>query len=445
MDAPSAEPLQPRPPGRRPHHVRFRVMLVAILGTFGIFATGLGAGVVADQVLIHPPTVTAVESDQIPSPIKEVWTLIHDRYVDQSKINDQQMAAAAITGMLNTLGDQGHTRYLTPDQLAQHDQSLSGSYVGVGIQIQTQNNTIVVTAPIDGSPAQKAGVKPNDVLVAIDGQNVSGMTLDQAVQLVRGPEGSFVDLSFQRTGQSAPLTFHLQRMKLAVSSVEWTMLPGQVADIHISQFAQGASTQLATAIHAAQSAGATGILLDLRDDPGGLVDEAMGVASQFLPAGSPVYISQVRDGTRTTHRAESDVARTSLPLVILVNKGTASASEIVSGALQQDHRAKVVGEPTYGTGTVLSQYGLSDGSAVLLGTELWLTPSGALIKDHGISPDYTVAVPQGVQTFTPVTDASLPTDTVTHDPQLQAGLDVLRGDPVPGTGPPVGGNCLLCT
>ncbi|HUZ01959.1 MAG TPA: S41 family peptidase [Thermomicrobiaceae bacterium] len=443
MDAPSAESPQPRPPGRRPHHVRFRLLLVAILGTFGIFATGLGAGVVADQVLIHPPTVTAIESDQVPSPIKEVWTLIHDHYVDQSKINDPGLTAAAITGMLDTLGDQGHTRYLTPDQLAQHDQSLSGSYVGVGIQIQTQNNTIVVTAPIDGSPAAKAGVKAGDVLVAIDGQSVSGMTVDQAVQLVRGPEGSFVDLAFQRAGQSAPLTFHLQRTKLAVSSIDWTMLPGQVADIHISQFAQGATTQLAAAIKSAQSAGATGIVLDLRDDPGGLVDEAMGVASQFLTPGAPVYISQVRDGTRTTHGAEADVAHTSLPVVILVNKGTASASEIVSGALQQDHRAKVVGEPTYGTGTVLSQYGLSDGSAVLLGTELWLTPSGALIKDHGITPDYTVAVPQGGQTFTPVTNAIVSTDAVAHDPQLQAGLAVLRGDPVPGA-PPQGASCLLC-
>ncbi|HET9016269.1 MAG TPA: S41 family peptidase [Thermomicrobiaceae bacterium] len=443
MDAPPLDSPQPSPPGHRPHHVRLRVILVTLLGTVGIFTTGLGAGVVADQVLFHPPTVTAVASNQVPSVLGEAWNIIHDHFVQQSKINDQQMTAAAITAMLNTLGDQGHTRYLTPSEVTQNTQSLSGSYVGVGIQIQAENNGIVVTAPIDGSSAQKAGVKAGDVLIAIDGQKVAGMTLDQTVQLVRGPEGSFVTLTFQRPGQTAPLTFHLQRTKLAVLSVDWAMLPGQIADIHISQFAQGASTQLAADLLAAQNAGARGIVLDLRDDPGGLVSEAMGVASEFLPAGSPVYISQVRDGSQTTHRAEADVTRTNLPVVVLVNKGTASASEIVSGALQQDHRAQVVGEPTYGTGTVLSQYGLSDGSAILLGTELWLTPSGTLIKGHGITPNYTVAVPQGDQTYTPVTHGIVSTTAVAQDPQLQAGLDVLDGRPVPGQLPP-GGDCLLC-
>ncbi|MBX6343089.1 MAG: S41 family peptidase, partial [Thermomicrobiaceae bacterium] len=330
--------------------------LLAVIGTVGIFTGGLGAGVVVDQTVFHPATVTADAPSTLPKTIGEAWSLVHDRYVDQSAINDDKMTQGAISGMLDAIGDEGHTRYLTKEQLAEHEDSLSGSYVGVGMQVEERNDQVVVVAPIDGSPAEQAGVRAGDVLVQVNGQSVEGMPLDQVIQMVRGPEGSTVNLVFQRPGQDQPISLTLTRKRLEVSAVDWVMLPGpaKIADIRISQFSHGASDQLAKAIRDAQAAGATGIVLDLRNNPGGLVDEAIGVASQFLPSDAPVFISQVRSGQQTVHRADANVARTDLPLVVLVNQGSASASEIVSGALQENGRAKIVGEKTFGTGTVLS-------------------------------------------------------------------------------------------
>lgn len=425
---------QPQPPtGRRQHRMRARLLVLGVVVLLGVFVTGLGVGVVADQVLMHPTPATAVESPPpVPPAFQEVWNLVHEHYVQPSKINDPAMVTGAINGMLDTLGDQGHTRYLTPGEVQQHDESLSGSYVGVGIQVEQQGDNVVVVAPIADSPAQRAGVRAGDVLVSVNGQSVTGMPIDRVVTLVRGPEGSTVDLVFQRPGQDQPLAFTLTRAKLQVSAVNWVMLPNKVADIHLTQFSSGASAQLAAAIKAAEEAGATGIIFDLRNNPGGLVDEAIGVASQFLPPDTPVFISQVRDGQQTVHRTKADVRRTDLPVVVLVDKGTASASEIVSGALQQDHRAKLVGEATFGTGTVLSQYNLSDGSALLLGTELWLTPNGQLIKGNGIKPDFAVALPQDVTPYLPIGDPTTPEAIQARqkDVQLQGGLKLLAGQPV---------------
>lgn len=443
MDESRHEELKPdaivRPPRRQ-----VRVLLLAIVGVLAVFVTGLTAGVVVGQVLIYPTPATAVESSQVPSVLKEAWALVHERYVDPSKINDQKMIDGAITGMLDTLGDQGHTRYLPKDQVAQQNESLSGSYVGVGIQVEARNNAIVVVAPIDNSPAQRAGIRAGDVLTSVNGQSVAGMSLDQAVQLVRGPEGSTVNLVFQRPGVDTPVSVSLTRTKLEVASVDWVMLPNQVADVRIREFSRGTSAQLAKAIQAAQQQGATGIILDLRNNPGGLVDEAIGVASEFLPPDTPVFISQVRDGSKTVYRSQANATRTDLPMVVLVDKGTASASEIVSGALQGNRRAKIIGEPTFGTGTVLSQFGLSDGSALLLGTELWLTPDGQLIKDRGITPDYKVSLAQDVAPFVP-TGSQASADALQKDVQVQAGLSVLRGDPLPSGALPVGTNCLRCS
>lgn len=441
--SPSPSPAPALPSRRRRRH-RLPVLLLTALLILGVFVSGIGAGVVGDQLLLHPSNATASSSGQLPSVFGEVWSLIHDQYVDPSKINDTNMTTAAINGMLNTLGDQGHTRYLPAQQAAQQNESLSGSYVGVGIQVEQQDNKIVVVAPIDGSPAKAAGVKAGDVVVSVNGQSVAGKTLDQVVDLVRGPEGTTVEMVFDRPGQARPLDLKLRRTKLAVQSVTWAMLPGNVADMRLSQFAQGAATQLAAAIQQAQQAGAVGLVLDLRDDPGGLVDEAVSVASEFLPPETTVFISQVRDGTRTAHVTDANATRTSLPLVVLVDSGTASASEIVSGALQEQERAKVVGEKTYGTGTVLSQFGLSDGSALLLGTELWLTPGGHLIKGQGITPDYTIALPSSVKPFIPNGGGSVGADAIKSDAQLEGALDVLRGVP-PGGSPTAVPGCLRCT
>ncbi|CCF86202.1 S41 family peptidase [Nitrolancea hollandica] len=411
-----------RPQTRAP----FGTPVFIIVAVLAIFVIGLSVGVLVDQTLSPFGPRTAKTQANVPQPVNQAWSLIHQHYVDEKAINDQKMESAAIKGMLSTLGDQGHTRYLNAEEVKQNQQSLAGNYVGVGIQIEQRDNKIVVIAPIDGSSAERAGIKPGDILTKVNGKSTDGLSTDQVVQAVRGPEGTTVDLVFDRPGQPAPIAVTLERTKLEVKSVQWVMLPDQIADIRISQFAHGTSNELTTAIRDAQQAGAKGIVLDLRSDPGGLLTEATGTASQFLKPGEPIFVSQVRNGDRTTHRAETGDIRTDLPVVVLVDHGTASAAEIVSGALQDNHRAKIVGQPTFGTGTVLQQYPLSDGSAILLGTELWLTPDGQEIRGQGIKPDIEVALPSGVVPYLPLPGHNSP-DAIQQDTQLQRALDVLKG------------------
>lgn len=403
-------------------------LLLTLVGVIVIFTTGLGAGLIVDQLFLQPAPATADDNELgLPAIIGEAWDLVHERYVEPDKIDEQRMAAAAIAGMLETLGDDGHTRYLPLDEVSHHDETLSGNYVGVGIQVESRDDQVVVVAPIDGSPAQQAGIRAGDILVNVDGEPLTGLSLDEVVQRVRGPEGSVVSLLFERPGQETPIAVQLQRTKIQLRSVEWIMLPGQVADIRINQFIRGTSDQLQAALRAAEAAGATGIVLDLRNNPGGLVDEAMGVAAAFLPPDTPVFRSRLRDGSEVIHRTQASQTSSDLPLVVLVNEGSASAAEIVSGALQENHRATVVGERTFGTGTVLSQYTLSDGSALLLGTELWLTPNGQQIKGEGIRPNYEIAQTPDAPIFVPHPGAS-EEPPIEQDAQLTAALKVLQGE-----------------
>ena len=407
-------------------HRRTGPSLFIAVAMLAIFVIGLGLGVIVEQTMSpFGATVTTTKSG-VPEPVNQVWSLIHQHYVDTKAINDQKMSTAAINAMLNTLGDQGHTRYLNAAEVKQNQQSLSGNYVGVGIQIEERNNKIVVVAPIDGSSAQDAGIKAGDVLTTVNGKSTPGMSIDDVVQAVRGPEGTTVDLVFERPGQSQPIAVTLKRTKLEVKSVQWVMLSGQIANIRISQFAYGATDELTAAVRDAKQAGAKAIVLDMRNDPGGLLDEATGVASVFLEPNQPIFISQVRDGDQSTYRAGGADVQTDLPTVVLVDHGTASAAEIVSGALKDNHRAKIIGQPTFGTGTVLNQYPLSDGSAILLGTELWLTPDGKEIRGQGIKPDIEVALPDGVTPYVPVRGHDSP-GAIQQDTQLQRALDVLKG------------------
>ena len=434
MEHSSAGDATPPRRSRRP-----RRGAVAVIAVIIIFASGLLLGGAVERVAFEPGNATALESATFPPAIQEAWTLIHDHYVDSAAIDDQKLTSAAITGMLGTLGDEGHTRYLSPEEVAAHQESLSGSYVGVGIQVEQRDGKIVVVAPLDGSPAQRAGIRSGDVLLRVNGQDVSGMELDPVIGLIRGPSGTAVSLTFSRPGEASPIEVTLVRTEIKVSAAVWALLPGtSVADIRLRQFSSGAAAELRTAVQQAEEAGATAIVLDLRNNPGGLVDEAIAVASLFLPPDTPVFISQVRGGEQVVHYTQAADDRTNLPLTVLINQGTASAAEIVAGALQENGRATLVGETTFGTGTVLNQFGLSDGSAILLGTELWLTPDGDQIRDRGIVPDARVAT---TTTFAPSTSDHAPA-AMPDDAQLQYALRVLRGDPLPNA--PATGRCSQC-
>jgi carboxyl-terminal processing protease len=417
-------PLPPRPRKRGLSRVA-GITLAALLIFSGLF-TAFAAGMVTQRAVNGGPATAAAAPSGAPSSIDEAWNLVHSQYVDPSAINDDKMTEAAIDGMLATLHDEGHTRYQTAAETQSENEQLSGEYVGVGIQVDTKDDRIVVVAPIDGSPAAEAGVQAGDLLRSVNGTDVTGKTVDDVIGDIRGQEGTQVTLVFDRPSVAEPVSFTLTRRKIAVSAVSWAMLPGNIADIRLSQFSTGAGDDVAHAITAAKTAGATSIIFDLRNDPGGYIDEALHVASLFVPDGSTIFISQVRDGTRTPHLSTDVGVNTGeLPLVVLINEGSASSSEIVAGAIKSNNpHATLIGETTFGTGTVLSSYDLGDGSSLLIGTELWLTPEGKLIKNEGVRPDVTVGLPQDQFPFVPVTNAIVDPNQI-KDHQLEWAIGVI--------------------
>jgi len=283
----------------------------------------------------------------------------------------------------------------------------------------------------DGSPAEKAGLLPDDVIVAVDGKRTEGASIDDVAGWVRGEAGSTVKITV-RGSDGQERTLSIARADVPVQAVSWTMVPGtKTALIQLEQFSNGAADAMVKSLKDARAAGAERIVLDLRGNPGGYVNEAVGVASQFLSSGL-VYIERNAQGETTDHPVSPGGVATDLPLVVLVDGNTASAAEIVSGALQDAGRAKVVGETTFGTGTVLGEFDLSDGSALRVGTVEWLTPKGRRIWHEGIAPNVSVILPSGVQPISPEDVRRLTGAAVgkMQDTQLAKALELVSAETV---------------
>ncbi len=299
-----------------------------------------------------------------------------------------------------------------------------GQYEGIGVEIQEKNGNVVIVAPKADSPAEKAGLAPGDIILKVNGQSITSTA--EAVSLILGPAGTSVTLTIQDTsGATRDVT--LIRAKIDLVSVTWQQLPGtSIIHLWVASFAKGTTADLDKALSAIQAQGASGIILDLRNDPGGLLDEAIGVTSRFLKSGN-VLLEKDAKGNITSVPVTANVPVTDLPVVILINQGTASAAEIVAGALQDAGRAKLVGETTFGTGTVLNQFSLSDGSAITLAIQEWLTPSGKTIWHTGLTPDEVVALPAGTTPLFPKLEEGMTSDQLqtSGDQQLLRAVNLL--------------------
>jgi carboxyl-terminal processing protease len=334
---------------------------------------------------------------------QQAWSTVDQNYVDRKAINYKKMTYAAIDAMVKSLNDTGHTRFLPPDQVQVENQQLSGKFTGIGVYLHQDKNTkqLIITAPIPGSPAEKAGLKHNDVIIAVNGVNTTGKDIAGVSDLIHGKAGTSVDITVQRPGVAQPITFHMVRSEIQVPNVIMHYIPeGHIAHIQVVSFANDTSNQLKDAISKAKSMGATKIILDLRDNPGGYLSEAIDTTSMFVQSGN-VLLEQDSKGQRSAVSVKGDPIDTTDQIVVLVNENSASAAEIVSGALQDNQRAIIIGETTFGTGTVLQQYSLSDGSAILLGTQEWLTPKGTFIRNKGITPNIKVPLAQKAVVMTP--------------------------------------------
>lgn len=361
--------------------------------------------------------------------IDEAAKLIQQHYVDQAAATPQDLTYGAISGMVDSLGDTGHSRFVTADELKNFNSELSGNFVGIGVYIESRNGETVVVAPIDGSPAQKAGVEAGDIIVKVNGKNVEGLPLEQVRAQVQGPEGSQVTVTFRNPVTGVERDIQLTRQKIVIQSVTWQQLPGTtIAHLRIASFSQGATQDLVKALNEIKQKNMTGLILDLRNNPGGLANEAIGVASQFLSDGTVFKTKDVNGRVQNVPVKRGGVA-TAIPMVVLVNQGSASASEIVTGALQDAGRAKVVGDITFGTGTVLNVFDLSDGSALILAVEEWLTPSGRTIWHTGLKPDETVKLGQDVMPSVPEAERTLSDAELkaSKDAQLLKALSLLQG------------------
>jgi carboxyl-terminal processing protease len=352
---------------------------------------------------------------------------VRDDYVNREAIDPEKQTYGAIEGMLDTLGDGGHTRFLTPEEREQNHKSLSGTYVGIGVTLESEQDGVVVASPIEGSPADKAGVESGDVVVAVDGESVQGEDLSEVSERVRGPEGTRVELTVLRGEEER--VFDLARATIETPVALWALIPGSdVAHVHLTSFPNESAEKLRGAFEEARAAGARRFVLDLRNNAGGNLEEAVGMAGYFLEPGSVVYIRKDASGEREEMEARGRAEFANAPMVLLVNEGTASSSEILAGALRDNDRATVIGEATFGTGTVLSEFVLRDGSAILLGVAEWLTPDGDSIRETGVVPDVKVPLEEGVEPLTPAEARSLSREEIFEsDAQLRRAFEILKG------------------
>ncbi len=376
---------------------------------------------------------------------QQAWTDIDQNYVDRKAVNYKQMSYQAISAMLDVLGDKGHTRFFTPSDVQTLKQDLSRTYTGFGIYLrQDQDHTkqIIITSTIPDSPAAKAGLKRGDIIMAVNGVSIAGKDYATVHSLIHRAASKSVAITVQRLSTHQTLTIRVTGPEITEPNVILHyIVEDHIAHIQIVQLAKGVADQLKDALIEVKKLGATSIILDLRDDPGGYVQEAIDVASKLMARGN-VLLVQDSKGQRTTYAVSGNAINTSIPIVVLINNNTASAAEMIPGALKDNNRAIIVGTTTVGTGTVLQEFDLADGSAILLGTGEWLTPKGHFIRGLGITPNIYVSLSANI---IPLTSNDENAEHLTEqqilssgDTQMVAAIRYLEIHQITSTGPSQG-------
>ncbi len=359
-------------------------VLLAIAFATGVFVSGFFIGTLFQTD--NTPSISLGGSGKKLGVASEVFDIVRDQYVD--KESKRKLQDGAIDGILKALDDP-YTRRLKGDHFKILEEQTNGRFSGVGIEISTEDGKLIVVSPIKNTPAAKAGVEAKDLIVKIDGKSTEDMDIQEAVKLIRGEEGSKVVLTFVRNG-GKPFDVEIIRQDIKVPNVSGEIIDGDIGYINILQFSESTGKDVDKELKSLKEKGAAGIIIDLRSNPGGLLEEAVIVSSSFIKTGEPVVKIKPRDGKSETKLSTGKSADTEIPLVILVDKGSASASEIVAGAIQDHGRGEIVGEKTFGKGSVQSVITLSDGSGLVITTAKYLTPDGRSLSGKGIKPDVVV-------------------------------------------------------
>ncbi|MCE2456269.1 MAG: S41 family peptidase [Dehalococcoidia bacterium] len=344
-----------------------------------------------------PTALPAVPID-IPDPVPEdlataweVWNLISQQHVDRDGFESEEFDEGAIRGLLAALGD-AHTNYVPPEAFQIDNEDLYGSFEGIGANVQMNaDGKLFIVAPLDGSPAEAAGLRSGDLILAVNGESIEGLSLLEAVNKIRGPRGTDVTLLVRHLGQIEEVELVVRRNRIELDSVLVRNRPeDRFAHIRLTTFYSDTPEDLAEAIEEQQANGVEGLILDVRDNPGGLLSSVVEVVSMFIDDDGLILYELDGAGRRTDHRARNSGQFADIPLVILANRGSASASEIVVGALQDHDRAQIVGDKTFGKGSVNRLYRLGNGGGLYLTFAKWYTPEGRLIEGNGIEPDHEV-------------------------------------------------------
>ena len=344
-------------------------------------------------------------------PFWEAWDAVHESYVEQP-VDDVQLMRGAIRGMLESLGDP-YTAYMTPDELAINMSHLDGELEGIGATVETDEQTgyTRIVSPMPGSPAEAAGILPGDLILSINGEDIAGQDITTVVSKVRGPAGSTVQLAVEREGRTDPLEFTITRARINIASVEGKLLDGGVGYIKINSFGEKTGDELRKQLRSVLDQNPTGLILDLRGNPGGYLDTAIEVVSQFIPDGV-VMLERFGDGEEKTYEALGGGLATDIPLVVLIDKGSASASEIVAGAVKDRGRGTLVGETSFGKGSVQTSKTLSGDGGLRITIARWMTPDGNWIHKQGIAPDVVV-------------ERTEEDRAAGRDPQLEKAIEIL--------------------
>jgi len=332
------------------------------------------------------------ERDKQARYFKEVLQLVKENYVGDAPADYATLTRTALDGMVSQLDP--HSAFMLAEEYRETEEEMTNAFTGVGIQVEQRDNQVVIVAPIPGTPAERAGVRRNDRLTKIDGQPLATPTLDATIKLVRGEPGSLVTLTVFRPSTGMSIDYPLHREKIRLESVRFTALhAGHIGYLQITQFSERTGEEFETALEGLEKEGLRALVIDLRNNPGGLLDAAIEVCDQFFNKDELIVYTQGRTPeSRDNHYALGGHRPRNYPVAILVNGGTASAAEIVSGAMRDTHRAVIVGEKSFGKGSVQSVIELQNGEGMKLTTARYYTPSGVTIHEKGIVPQVEIEV-----------------------------------------------------
>jgi carboxyl-terminal processing protease len=378
------------------------IILIIILLGIGFFSYKVGVFVGEENILKTPPPQIINQDLGAPEKINfsifwEAWRKLERDFLDKEKIDYQKMVYGAIRGMVDSLEDP-YTTFFTPQETEEFTQELSGKYEGVGMEVAIKDGQLQVLSPFEGTPAAKAGLRPGDKILKIDETPTADLTIEKAVNLIKGPKGTEVRLLIQRNTWPEPKEIKLKRAEIKIPTLKWELKEGDIALIKIYQFNQILSSEFKKATLEILKSGAKKIILDLRNNPGGYLETAVEIAGWFLPKGKVVVWQDMgEEKERKAYKSKGPATFLDYPLVVLINEGSASGAEILAGALRDQRGVKLVGETSFGKGSVQEQLDLSDGSSLKVTIAKWLTPKGESINKKGLEPDIKVKMPENNQ------------------------------------------------